>query len=54
MELNDLPECTGSNKCANCGATNWDMARTDTEGNVTMCNKCEGVPSDWDPLKNEN
>ena len=53
MDLEDLPECQGDNKCKNCGAENWGVARTDNKGNVVMCNKCPEVPEDWDPLKED-
>lgn len=52
-ELEGLPVCTGSNKCANCGSTDWGAARTDDSGNVIMCDNCPEVPSDWDPVKEQ-
>lgn len=48
--LSKLPESKGSSVCANCKSTDWNQARTDKLGNVIMCNKCPGVPADWDAL----
>jgi len=48
--LDSLPAMKGSNKCSNCGSTDWSQARTNKNQDVIMCDKCPGVPSDWDAL----
>jgi hypothetical protein len=52
--LSQLPVSDKPNECKNCSHDDWNMARTDSEGYVIMCNKCEGVPEDWDPTMELN
>jgi hypothetical protein len=57
MDLLDLPVCEAPVICQNCGSTDFDRAKHDWDGNPAtlndlkflMCEKCPGVPEDWDP-----